>query len=190
MRFIYVPAFIAILLVALFTAQGVQAEVQPKTPLEVKTKELLDKLDENEVRQFSAIRSTHGTIRAVENVQESVKFAVNACAQANPDLKDQITSRHDNWRAALRPTLKKAKSKLEKMILLQSYSKPSDVRNYLAMFDKAILDQNKAIKAVPITDKAECQRLIKKMDQTEDELNKLLVESLKLDEPVIQNQDL
>jgi hypothetical protein len=119
-------------------------------------------------------------------VQASVKKAVEACAAKNPDIKDRIRSRFDDWKLAIRPTLKKAESKLEKMILLQSFGKPSEVRSYLKLFDEAVAARDAAIKSAPITEKAECERLIRKMDETEQNLIKLLTESLSLNQPIIQ----
>jgi hypothetical protein len=179
--------WIALLSFMVLTAGSAHAaENTAQTRLDNKTKTLMEKMDENQLRQLASIRTAHGTIRAVENVQDSVKKAVTACVAKNPDLQDRMTSRFDNWKLAIRPTLKKAQSRLEKMILLQSFGKPSEVRSYLKLFDEAVAARDAAIKSVPITEKAECERLIRKMDETEENLTKLLTESLSLDQPIMQ----
>ena len=177
-------ALVGFVMLTSFSAHA--AEDTAQTRLDNKTKTMMEKMDENQLRQLASIRTAHGTIRAVENVEDSVKKAVTACASKNPDIKDRISSRFDNWKLAIRPTLKKAQSRLEKMILLQSFSKPSEVRSYLKMFDEAVAARDAAIKSVPITEKAECERLILKMDETEENLIKLLTESLSLNQPIIQ----
>lgn len=164
------------------------ADDAPQTRLDAKTEALMKDLNENQLRQLAAIRESHGTIRAVENVQLSVKNAVTSCAAKNPDIKDQINSRHDNWRRGLRPTMKQAQTKLEKMILLQSFAKPSEVRSYLKMFDEAAAESTARVKAVPITEKAECEKLVKSMDKTEEDLIRLITKNLALDQPIQQKE--
>lgn len=164
------------------------ADDAPQTRLDARTKALMEKLDDNQVRQLAAIRESHGTIKAVENVQASVRNAIQSCSAKNPEIKDQLNSRHDNWRRALRPTMKQAQSKLEKMILLQSFAKPSEVRSYLKLFDDAIAESNSRFKAVPITDKAECEKLVKSMDKTEEDLIRLITKNLALDQPIQQKE--
>lgn len=178
-----------IFVLGLVMALAVPAQAADETAqarLDARTKTLMENMDENQLLQLASIRTAHGTIRAVENVEDSVKKAVSSCAEKNPDMKDRIQSRFDNWKLAIRPTLKKAESKLEKMILLQSFGKPSEVRGYLKLFDEAVAARDAAIKSVPITEKAECERLIGKMDETEESLTKLMTDSLSLDQPILQ----
>lgn len=165
------------------------AKETAQSRLDTKTKNLMATLDDNQTRQLQAIRNSHGTIRAVENVQASVRSAVTACGEKNPDLKAPISDRFNDWRMALRPTMKKAEDRLEKMILLQSIGKPSEIRAYLKLFDDAAAQSTAGIKTVPITEKAECEQLMKTMDKTQVNLNKLLVEQLGLDQD-LKHKDL
>lgn len=164
------------------------AEETAQTRLDARTKTLMEGLDQNQLRQLGAIRESHGTIKAVENVQDSVKKAVKACTDKNPDIADQMNSRYDNWRRAVRPTMKQAQDKLEKMILLQSFAKPSEVRSYLKLFDEAVAAGYAGVKTVPITEKAECEKLTATMDKTEDDLVKLIKRNLALDQPLQQKE--
>lgn len=164
------------------------ADDEPQSRLDARTKQLMENLDQNQLRQLGAIRESHGTIKAVENVQDSVKKAVAACIAKNPDMADQMNSRYDNWRRALRPTMKQAQGKLEKMILLQSFGKPSEVRSYLKMFDDAVAASYAKVKSVPITEKAECEKLIASMDKTEDQLIEMITKNLALDQPIQQKE--
>lgn len=178
---------LAILMIATLPIQAAPDEdVQSK--LDARTKQIMEGLDQNQLRQLGAIRESHGTIKTVENVQDSVKKAVAACTAKNPEIADQMNSRFDNWRRALRPTMKQAQSKLEKMILLQSFAKPSEVRSYLKMFDDAIAASYAKVKSVPITEKGECEKLTASMDKTEDQLIKLITENLALDQPLQQKE--
>lgn len=157
--------------------------IKPETPvtkLDAATDEMMKGLDENQLKQFSAIENSNGTIRAVEDVQQSIARAVESCSTANPDLKASIEGRFEEWKGALRPVMKKARAKLDKMILLQSFAQPSQVRAYLKKFDAAVIYRNQGITAVPVTEKANCEKLQDSMGKTQQDLVDLLTKSLAL----------
>ncbi|MDD3021554.1 MAG: hypothetical protein PHX61_11350 [Alphaproteobacteria bacterium] len=164
--------------------QAKKKEETPVTRLDQATDLMTKDLDENQLLQFRAIEQTYRTIRAVEDVQMSVGKAVSSCSEANPDIADDMTGRLRSWKDALRPTMKSARKKLDKMILLQGFTQPSSVRKYLKMFDEAVDYRDAGIKAIPVTEKESCMKLKKNMDQTEKSLNSLLNETLGLDEPI------
>jgi hypothetical protein len=161
-------------------------EITPIMKLEAKTEEMLKGLDKNKTTQFSAIRNSHGTVRAVENVQSSIARAVKACGKANPDMKGDMDAQFESWKEALRPVMKDARAKLDKMIYLQGFARPSDVRAYLRQFDDAVEWRDAHVRAEPISSKDECEKLTKKMSKTQDDLIDLLKENLALDQQVKQ----
>jgi hypothetical protein len=146
----------------------------------------MDGLDKNSLRQFAAIRNAHGTIRAVENVQGSLGRAAEACADKHPNELPNAKNDFEEWRLRLRPTMKEAEDRLEKMVLLQGYAKPSEVRTYLRLFDEAATERDKKIKAVPVTELDECKDMLENMKDKGRELDKLIRENLGLDVPLKQ----
>lgn len=164
--------------------KAVQKE-QPKenTPLDklnAATDEMMKGLDENQLRQFASIKNAHGIIRAVEDVQQSVLRGVESCTKANPDIADPLNKRFEDWKEVIRPVMKQARARLDKMILLQGFAQPSQVRGYLKKFDAAVVYRNQGVKAVPVTDKSDCQKLQASMDKTQDNLSTLLTDALNL----------
>ncbi|MFA7276309.1 MAG: hypothetical protein WC043_05860 [Pseudobdellovibrionaceae bacterium] len=156
----------------------------PLTRLDESRAALTQGLAENLLRQFAAIDSGYGTIRAVENVQMSVGRAVKACTAANPDMETTMTERFEAWKDALRPVIKKARGKIDKMILLQGFAQPSQVRAHLRLFDAAIIYRNEGIVETPVSSKAECEKLLSSMDQTQADIIRLMTESLALDKQI------
>lgn len=159
-------------------------EDTPVTRLQSATEEMIAGLDENKLKQFYVIESSYRTIRAVEDVQMSVGRAIASCSKANADSAQSYNDRYAVWKDAVRPVLNKGRDKLDKMVLLQSFTQPSQVRNYLKMFDAAVIYRNQGIKAVPIQDKGECDKLLSNMNDTQDNLTKLLSDTLALDQPL------
>jgi len=154
--------------------------VTPLTKLDAATDAMMKGLDKNQLKQFAAIENSHGTIRAVEDVQLSIARAVVSCTKANPDMKSGLSEGFENWKNAVRPVMGKARTKLDKMILLQGFSQPSQVRAYLKKFDAAVVYRNQGIKAVPVTAKEDCERLQENMKKTQNDLVNLLTETLAL----------
>ena len=95
-------------------------------------------------------------------------------------MKDGMSSRFEAWKDAVRPVMKDARKRLDKMILLQSFAQPSEVRAYLKKFDAAVIFRNQGVKAVPVKEKSACEALQKSMDKTQDNMAKMLTEALGL----------
>ena len=163
-------------------AKPVAVPVTPLEKLDAATKDMLKGLDENKAKQFSAISNSYGVIRSVEDVQQTISRAVESCGVANPDLDKPMSDRFESWKEAVRPVMKKARTKLDKMVLLQSFTQPSQVRAYLKKFDDAIVYRNQKLKPTPIHTVADCKKLQSSMDSTQDNLVRLITESLALNE--------
>ncbi|HOO50491.1 MAG TPA: hypothetical protein PLK94_04295, partial [Alphaproteobacteria bacterium] len=164
--------------------KSAEKKVTPVTELEETTKEMIENLDDNQLLQFRAIEQSYRTIKAVEDVQSSVTRAVKSCSKANPDLEEEMSTRLRTWRDSIRPSMKEAYKKLDKMVLLQTFTKPSSMRSYLKMFDKAVAYRNQGIETVPVSEKEACLTLKKSMDESEKNLNTLLIQTLALDRPL------
>lgn len=166
-------------------AASAKEEGTPVTRLDAATDALMKNMDDNQLRQFGAIQNAYGIIRAVEDVQQSVSRAVESCGKANPDIKDTMATRFESWKEAVRPVMSNARTRLDKMILLQGFAQPSEVRSYLKKFEAAVIYRNQGIKPVPITKKEDCTALQSGMDKTQSELIEKLKEALSLDKDIV-----
>ncbi len=154
--------------------------------LDERGKKLMEGMDENQTMQFASIRTSYGTIRSVQNVQQSIDRAVKSCGEATPGIKDTMDDGFENWRMYIRPTMRKAESKLEKMIMLQTFARPSEVRSYLKLFDDTVAARDAEVKKVPVVNKEECIKLLKRMSETQQKMVELLNKTLYLDKPIKQ----
>lgn len=185
--------FLCGFVVLAFAVSSAQAEddknvtSQKETPLSILNKatdEIMKGLDENQLKQFAAIEGAHGTIRAIEDVQMSLTRAVKSCSDAHPDMKEGLSAEFEGWKDAIRPEMRRANKKLDKMILLQGFAQPSQVRAYLKKFDAAVVDRNQKIKPVAISSSEDCEKFQGSMSKTKANLTKLLVDTLGLDTPL------
>ena len=156
--------------------------------LDARGKKLMEGMDENQTLQFASIRTSYGTIRSVQNVQQSIDKAVKSCGETTPGIKDTMDEGFENWRMYIRPTMRKAESKLEKMIMLQTFARPSEVRSYLKLFDDTVNARDAEVKKVPVVNKEECIKLLKRMGETQQKMVELLNKTLYLDKPIKQKE--
>lgn len=169
-------------LVALPSMAQTKAADSPLVRLDRKTDEMMKGLDENQVLQFEKIRTAHGTIRAVADVRTSLEAAVKSCAKENPDLATPMSDRLQTWKNTVLPVYRRGENRLEKMILTQSFSRPSAMRSYLKTFDDAVKYKNHEFTEVPISRADDCKKLMKNMDDSEKVMSRLIIETLGLDQ--------
>ncbi len=178
----FLAAFAVLVCLSSAQVRAADEEKQAKEITELKafTDQVTKNMSANELLQFRAIEQTYRTIRAVEDVDGAIASAVKSCGREHPDLKSQLNDDLMSWRAQLRPTMKDARLKLDQMVLYQSYDSPGNVRSYLKLFDRAAVAGAENIKPVPITQREECLKLEKSMNESEPKLKALLVDTLGL----------
>lgn len=161
-----------------------QKKETPVTRLDDMTTFMTKQMTDNQLLQFRAIEKSYRTIRAVEDVQTSIAKAVTSCGKSNPDIKDEMEKSLRDWKDGIRQTMKSAREKMDKMILLQDFTQPSSVRRYLKLFDEAVSYRNQEVESVPVSERDQCKKLEATMSGTKDQLIGLLTEELGLDKPI------
>lgn len=167
------------------TAEKAKPKLDPSNPLvrlDKKTEELMKGLDENQLKQFAAIRTAHGAIRGVDTVRASLERAVKSCVKANPVLDKDMNGTFQNWKNDVLPVVRQSENRLEKLILLQNFTRPSTVRAYLKTFDDAVKFQNSQFQEVPVSEKSACQDMTKNMAESQKSLISLLTQTLGLNQ--------
>ena len=186
MRLLYLTTVV----IALFTQGYAMADTKksdPLTKLDDATKKIMTGMSENHLRQLAAIRNTHGVIQAVDDVEDNLTAAVKNCSTLHQDLSGPLTGRFNAWRGTIDPIIEDARQRLNMMVKLQDFAKPEEARKYLKMVDDAVAYKARGVKAVPIKEHKECERLIDTLDDTEKDLKKSLVENLGLNRPLVQD---
>lgn len=175
---------LALSLAVIGTAQAEEAKEKkeaaptPVSEYAQEVKDLVESLNEEQAKKYTLIRHTHGVIRSVQSVEKHVAKAVKACKGNHKELGKNIESRFNEWKVAIHPVIKSGEDRLEKLILLQDYAKPSDVKQHLENYDKAALYGEKLMDLKPASDKESCNKLLKSMDKTQPDLIRLLKENI------------
>ncbi len=181
--------FLAILTLLMPLAAHADKPQNPVEKLDAATKRMLEGLDKNQTMQFASIRDSHGVIRAVENVEKTLSEGAKSCAANNPDMVKTSASRFELWRSEIDPLIAKGKDRINQMARYQSFTRQSDIKNYLQLLDAAVAYKTRDVKTVPVKSKQECIAMLKKMDSTREDLKSLLITNLNLDKELVRKAD-
>ena len=168
---------------AAFAEETKAADTIKDTPIaryQAETEDLLRNLSEEQIKKFLVIRETHGIIRSVQSVGDIVGKAVKECKEKHGELGQNIDKRFNEWKLAVHPVIKSGEDRLEKLILLQDYAKPSEVKAHLKSFDAAAQYGERLIDLKTASDDKSCTALLKDMDKTQPNLIRLLRENIGL----------
>lgn len=148
--------------------------------LDAQAESLMKGLDAEGVRQFSVIRTGHGTLRAVEDVQTTLNRGITSCRATNKDMDKDLTTAWNNWQDQVKPALKSGHARLGQLIGTQKFTKPKTIKDYLASFDAVIKQRQQGVNEVPVSSASACKDLIKNLGDTQTLMPKIINETLGL----------
>lgn len=149
--------------------------------------QLIDPLSDKDKESFFILRNKYSIHRVIKIVERDVGTAVKSCGKNNPDMKEKMDGRFKQWTNAVDPILVAAIKQVEKEIDTQTLVDPMQAREVLKMNDEAYEFGEKQITKQPVSTKEACEDLLVSMDRTEDDMVKLLQETL-LPESVIRKR--
>ena len=161
----------------------------PKNEVLAAAEEFSKDLDKRSKRHFTVLYSNYNLIKVVEAVRDSVDKAIDACGEANPDMKEGLDTRFKEWKTAVKPAMTEADNNVNNMLLAQEYAKPREIKKFFKLIDKARKQQEKEVEKVPVTTPEACEGLLKRMDGTQAQMVKLLQSTLVSLPRIIQAED-
>ncbi len=197
-RFLFLTGIFSFFFLINFTTSGVLAQEtdrpqvqaaqekpskdnKPADPIEklsLNTKELLEGLDKDRLELVYATRMRDGIIRAVHYIHKMVSGAVDACKQAQPDMKEDLENRYRKWWATLEPLLEKAEESTKEKIEAQDDIDPDRIYHHLELVQEAAEYTQGKVEKEFVTDRKACQYLLDNMDVTEKDLSRQLKQSM------------
>jgi hypothetical protein len=148
---------------------------------------MIDKLSKAQKESIFILRNKYSVIRVINVVERDVGNAVKSCGKNNPDIKKQMDDRFTQWKNAVNPIIKTAQKQLDSDIDAQKIVAPKEFRSVMKLNDKAFEYGEKQIQKTPVTTKDACGDLLNSMNKTEDDMIKLLRQTL-LPESVIKTR--
>ena len=149
---------------------------------------LIKPLSAKDQESFFILRNKYSVHRVIKIVERDVENAIKSCGKNNPDMKEKMTARYKQWTNAIDPILDTAKKQLDKDIENQTLVDVKEAKKVLKLNDEAYEYGEKQITKQPVTTKEACEGLLASMDRTEDDMVKLLQQTL-LTESVIRKRN-
>ncbi len=148
---------------------------------------MVDSLPTGNQKVFFVMRNKHSVIRSIHVVHGDIKKAVTACGKENKDLKKPMADRLKEWEEVVFPILEDAEKFLKQELKEQEAFHISDYKYVMKLNDKAYEYSDSKIEKTPVTTPKACNQLLASMDQTEDQLIRLMQEIL-LPEAVVRKR--
>jgi hypothetical protein len=139
---------------------------------------LIDPLSTKDKETILILRNKHSYIQATKIVERDVGAAIKSCGSKNPDLKDKMDARYKQWKSAVDPILETAQKQLDKDIDALTIVDPDDMNDVLELHDEAYESAEKQVTKTPVTTKEACEGTLASMDRTEDNMIRLLQQTL------------
>jgi len=156
------------------SAETKQSLEQIRQDMFKKLGEISDKLEGAEKHHFNVAYNNYSLISTVRTVQKDVGGAITACGENNPDIKDKLDTRFKQWNDTVNPVMSEAQGHLDNMVLVQTYAPAKDIRGVFKVMDDARDKAETEIKKIPVTTPEACQYLLDKMDETQENMVKIL----------------
>jgi hypothetical protein len=140
------------------------------------------KLDGESMQHFMTMYTGFNMIEAVKLTQSHVAEGIESCGENNPDMKDELQTRHKDWKSSLKAPLKEADGNIKNMMIAQDYAESKEIKSMFKSIQKIRTKANKRFERIPVTSTEGCAHLLDKMDETQEELLSLL-DSILLSRP-------
>lgn len=148
---------------------------------------MIDPLDKAGKESILILRNKYSLINATRIVSRDVGAAVKSCGDKNPDMKKQMDDRYKQWTSAVLPILDTAEKQFKKDVDALKIVKPAEFRKVLKLHDEAYEAAEKQVTKTPVTTPEACKGTLASMDRTEDNMIRILQQTL-LPESVIRKR--
>jgi len=94
-------------------------------------------------------------------------------------MEKQISVRWDKWTKSVDANMKEAWANINAMTLAQDYAPQNNMKRIFALIDETRKANSSRFETVPVTTPEACEFMLSKMDETEDNMNMLLITTIK-----------
>lgn len=144
--------------------------------LEKKAAEIIENFSPVERESLGVISDGFGIMHAVMLTNKSVSTTVEACGKKNPDMKADMDAAYKDWYSGIGPALQAREKDLKAAVNDGRFSKPKEVEAFLDALDDLARYNYDRMEKVPLTTPSACEKLVKSMDRSGEQLSQALSE--------------
>lgn len=136
-------------------------------------------LGQAEMTHFGIIYGNYNIYSMVKAVQEDVGNAVEACIKNNPDMEEQLSARWDKWTKSVDVNMKEAFANINAMAMAQDYAPHDTMKRIFSLIDETRKANSSRFETLPVTTPEACEFMLSKMDETQENMNMMLIATIK-----------
>jgi len=136
-------------------------------------------LGQAELTHFGIIYGNYSVYSMVKAVRNDVGQAVEACIKNNPEMEEQINTRWSKWTKSVDANMKEAFANINAMSMAQDYAPQTEMKRIFSLVDETRAANSSRFEKIPVTTPEACEFMLSKMDETQDNMNVMLIATIR-----------
>lgn len=139
---------------------------------------VMKKLDQAELTHFMVMYTNYNLLSVVKAVRQDIGNAVQGCKQNNPDMLDDLNNKFAGWEKNVGGSMKEVDANVKSMGLAQDYVSQQELAQIYALVDETRAHNSSQFEKTPVTTSEACEFMMSKMDETQENMKKMLAATL------------
>lgn len=139
---------------------------------------VMKRLDQAEMAHFLVMYTNYNLYSLVKAVRHDVSNAVKGCSDNNPSMADDLNNKFENWEKNVGQSMKEVDANIKSLGLAQDYISQNELNVLYGLVDETRAKNSSQFEKTPVTTSEACEFMMSKMDETQDNMTKLLAATL------------
>ena len=131
-------------------------------------------LDEAELTHFMVMFTNYNMYSVVKAVRNDISNAVDGCSKNNPEMEEDLRAKFTKWDTNVGGSMKEVDSNIKSMALAQDYISQNELNLIYGLVDETRALNSSQFEKTPVTTPEACEFMISKMDETQENMIRLL----------------
>tara|TARA_R110001592_G_scaffold29350_10_gene106660 strand:- start:39200 stop:39820 length:621 start_codon:yes stop_codon:yes gene_type:complete len=139
---------------------------------------VMKRLDEADLTHFMVMYTNYTMYSMVKAVRDDVSGAVSGCAENNPEMADDLNSKFSKWDKNVGDSMKQVDSNIKSLGLAQNYITQNELGMIYDLVDETRAVNSSQFEKTPVTTSEACEFMMSKMDETQENMVRLLAATM------------
>lgn len=135
-------------------------------------------LNESELTHFMVMHTNYTMYSVVKAVRYDVSNAVDGCVKNNPDMADDLRNKFADWEKNVGGSMKEVDANIKSMGIAQDYISQNELNSIFNLIDETRASNSSQFEKTPVTTSEACEFMMSKMDETQENMIRLLAATL------------
>ena len=135
---------------------------------------IMKRLDQAELTHFMVMYTNYNLYSVVKAVRHDISNAVAGCTENNPDMAEDLKNKFSKWEKNVGQSMEEVDANIKSLGLAQDYVSQNELSMVFGLVDETRAMNSSQFEKVPVTTPEACEFMMSKMDETQDNMTKLL----------------